>query len=95
MSIRLDGVHPAYIPRVFFRDNYPSRTCPAGGRRKLPLAPDDPRNGSVGKTCYRRKSPPAPAQPGTTKTGLSRRRSRVRVPSLPLKIPCKRASFVA
>jgi hypothetical protein len=37
------------------------------------------------KPCSRRESPPTPAHPGTTKTGLSRRRSRVRVPSLPLK----------
>jgi hypothetical protein len=36
-----------------------------------------------------------PAQPASAKTGLSRRRSRVRVPSLPLKTSCKLASFVA
>ena len=35
------------------------------------------------KSCSWRRSPPTPARPGTTTTGLSRRRSRVRVPSLP------------
>jgi hypothetical protein len=38
------------------------------------------------KSCSWQKSPPTPAQPGSAKTGLSRRRSRVRVPSLPLKV---------
>jgi hypothetical protein len=33
--------------------------------------------------CSRCKSPPTPDQPGSAKTDLSRRRSRVRVPSLP------------
>ena len=37
------------------------------------------------KGCSRRESPSIPAQPASVKTGLSRRRSRVRVPSLPLK----------
>jgi hypothetical protein len=35
--------------------------------------------------CSRRESPRIPTQAGSTMTGLSRRRSRVRVPSLPLK----------
>jgi hypothetical protein len=35
------------------------------------------------KALLARESPPIPAQAGSAKTGLSRRRSRVRVPSLP------------
>ena len=66
-------------------DNATSRRYPAGRRRKLPPAPANYRKPTAGKTCSSRGSPPIPAQPGTTKTGLSRRRSRVRVPSLPLK----------
>jgi hypothetical protein len=49
----------------------------------LPLAPANPRNASIGKPRSRREFPPIPAQPGSAMTGLSRRRSRVRVPSLP------------
>ncbi len=39
--------------------------------------------GLTWQTCSRRESPPIPGQAGSAKTGLSRRRSRVRVPSLP------------
>ena len=55
--------------------NSSSRADPAG----------DPRNASAGKPRARRESPPIPVQPANAMTGLSRRRSRVRVPSLPLK----------
>jgi hypothetical protein len=65
-------------------DNGASRVHPAGGRRRLRPAPGDPRNHLIGKLCSRRESPPVPAQPASGKAGLSRRRSRVRVPSLPL-----------
>jgi hypothetical protein len=47
------------------------------------------------KPCSRRESPPTPGQPGITMTGLSRRRSRVRVPSLSYKTILQMASFVA
>jgi hypothetical protein len=70
-------------PIVYYYANEPSRAHPAGACRKLPQAPGNPRKATVGKPCSPRQSPPIPAQPGTTKTGLSRRRSRVRVPSLP------------
>jgi hypothetical protein len=75
--------HHAELPLVASYDKAPSRIHPAGGRRKLPPAPANPRNARVGKSRSRRESPPIPAQPGSAKTGLSRRRSRVRVPSLP------------
>ncbi len=68
--------HPALIPQEV-----------AGSSRPMP---GNPRNATVGKPCSRRESPPIPAQPASTKTGLSRRRSRVRVPSLPLKVPANR-----
>jgi hypothetical protein len=75
--------------------NDSSRADPAGGSRKLPQVPANPRNGSAGKPCTRRKSPPIPAQAGSAMTGLSRRRSRVRVPSLPSRrLPCKWAYCV-
>jgi hypothetical protein len=60
-----------------------SRVHPAGGRRKPPLTPANPRKPPSENACSRSKSPRTAAQPGSTKTGLSRRRSRVRVPSLP------------
>jgi hypothetical protein len=82
---------PAQIPFVSLGDNGASRAHPAGGRRRLPQAPAEPRKGTVGKPCSPRQSPPIPAQTGTTKTGLSRRRSRVRVPSLlSLEVPANR-----
>jgi hypothetical protein len=49
----------------------------------LPAAPADPRSVLAEKPCSRRESPPIPAQPASAMTGRSRRRSRVRVPSLP------------
>ena len=73
-------VHPAAFA---YEDNAASRAHPAGGRRKSPPTPANPRNASVEKARSQRESPPIPAHPGITKTGLSRRRSRVRVPSLP------------
>ena len=63
--------------------NTASRPHPARDRRKLPARPGNPRNARLGKARSRRQSPPIPAPPGSTMTGLSRRRSRVRVPSLP------------
>ncbi len=71
-------------------DNNVSRLDPARGPRKLPTAPGDPRKATGETPCSRRNSPPFPAQSGNGKTGLSRRRSRVRVPSLPLKHPANR-----
>jgi hypothetical protein len=62
-------VHPALIPRE-----------PAGSSRSAPRIPATPGSESP---AHGRKSPPIPAQPASAKTGLSRRRSRVRVPSLP------------
>jgi hypothetical protein len=61
---------------------HPTRACP-----KAPPAPANPRNHRGGKPCDSREFPPIPAQPGSAMTGLSRRRSRVRVPSLPSKSP--------
>jgi hypothetical protein len=71
----------------FRSDNKSSRTHPARGRLKLPPAPAHPRKLPDEKPCSFGESPPIPAHPGTTMTGLSRRRSRVRVPSLPLLTP--------
>jgi len=80
--------HPTLFAKT---GNDSSRADPAGGSRKLPQVPANPRNGSAGKPCTRRKSPPIPAQAGSAMTGLSRRRSRVRVPSLPpRKVPANR-----
>ena len=59
----------------------------SGGRP--PEAPAHPRESPQyegRKACSRRKSPPIPARPASAMTGLSRRRSRVRVPSLPFLI---------
>jgi transposase len=53
------------------------------GIRHLPPVPGNPRNSRVERPCSRRESPLIPAQPASAMTGLSRRRSRVRVPSLP------------
>jgi len=78
--------HPAHIRHVCIEGNDTSRAHPARGRPKLRTAPADPRNATVRKPCSRRESPSIPAQPASTKTGLSRRRSRVRVPSLPLRL---------
>ena len=82
---------PVQLRLVFSYGNDASRTFPAGGRRNLPPIPANPRNARVERPCSRRKFPPIPAQPGSTMTGLSRRSSRVRVPSLPsLKVPANR-----
>jgi hypothetical protein len=52
---------PAHIPlRLPTRATTSSRADPAGGSRKLPQVPANPRNGSAGKPCTRRKSPPIP-----------------------------------
>ena len=64
--------------------NVASRAHPARGSRRLPPTPASSRNDTRRKPCSRRKSPTIPAHAGTAVTGLSRRRSRVRVPSLPL-----------
>jgi hypothetical protein len=64
--------------------NCSSRADPARGSRKPPPVRANPRTDRGGKPCSCGESPPIPAKPGCTMTGLSRRRSRVRVPSLPL-----------
>jgi hypothetical protein len=67
------------------------RRIPRSSRRRCSEAPAQPRESpqrSSQRACSRRESPPIPAQPGSAMTGLSRRRSRVRVPSLPsFKVP--------
>src|SRR6266702_1973998 len=73
----------AQLSLVVSEDNHTSRAHPAGGRRKPPPTPANPRNASVEKARSQGESPPIPAQAGCAMTGLSRRRSRVRVPSLP------------
>ena len=55
--------------------NISSRVHPAGGRRKLSPEPGKPRKIMSEMPCSPRRSPRIPAQPGDTKTGLSRRRS--------------------
>ncbi len=95
-----DPIVPGGIPRTsrFVRHsgNASSRAHPARGRRKLPPAPANPRNIRGGKPRSRRESPPIPAQAASAKTGLSHRRSRVRVPSLPSRLlRCKSAPSVA
>ena len=82
--VALPLTHTTSIPRVANQDNGSYRTYPAGGPRKLPQAPANPRNARVEETLLTEGSPPIPAQSASAKTGLSRRRSRVRVPSLPL-----------
>jgi hypothetical protein len=89
----------ALIAAAWRRQRSPSRSAPAcsllrqrfiprSSRKRPPQAPADargfPQEGAR-KSDSRGKSPPVPAQLGNSKTGLSRRRSRVRVPSLPLK----------
>jgi hypothetical protein len=54
------------------------QAIPHTSRWRPPEAPTQTRESPQGE------SPPIPAQPGSAVTGLSRRRSRVRVPSLPL-----------
>jgi hypothetical protein len=62
---------------------------PAGGRRKPPTPPGNPRKRTREKPCSPRESPASRAQTRRALTGLSRRRSQVRVPSL-RKIPGNR-----
>jgi hypothetical protein len=64
-------------------DNASSRAYPAGGRQKVSQIPCNPRSEGGRMACSYRKSPPIPAQRRTTKPGLSRPKSRLRVPSLP------------
>jgi hypothetical protein len=67
------------ITSVCYRGNGSSRAHP---RKRPPQAPADARRSpqaDAQKPRSRRESPPVPTQPGNTKTGLSRRRSRVRV----------------
>ncbi len=61
--------HPALTPQEALASSrlYPPVLAPAGSQESLLLP----------------RVPAYPAQPVTAKTGLSRRRSRVRVPSLP------------
>jgi hypothetical protein len=70
------------------------RSIPRSSRRRSPEAPDRARqfrNTRSGKPWSRGESPAIPAQAGSATTGLSRRRSRVRVPSLPsLEVPANR-----
>src|SRR4030095_5041095 len=74
---RTSGTH------VSHQGNAASRADPARGRRKLPPAPADPRSAGVGKPCSGWGTRPISAQPGNAMSGLSRRRSRARVPSVP------------
>jgi hypothetical protein len=74
--------------------NRSSRADPAQGSRKRPPPPANPRDGTDRKPCPRRESPQIPAQLGSATTGLSRRRSRVRVPSLPSRKSCNSPCFV-
>ena len=62
------------------------RCIPHISRRSPPEPPAHARESLYRKgrkTLLTGESPPIPAQPASAKTGLSRRRSRVRVPSLP------------
>lgn len=62
------------------------RRIPHTSRRRSAEAPAHPRQSPQSesrKTRSRRNPPPIHAQPGSAKTGLSRRKPRVRVPSLP------------
>ena len=77
--------HPAPTPAGWQRRQQAIPRISRRRRRKLPQAPANPRDAGGEKTRARRKSPPIPAYAESAMTGLSRRRSRVRVPSLPLK----------
>ena len=62
------------------------RPIPRSSRRRWPQVlarTRHPRKAGEEKACSRVESPPIPAQTGSAMTGLSPRRSRVRVPSLP------------
>ena len=87
-SPRSEPRHPAHIPLRFTLFAIQATTHPAlipheaaGSSRPSPRIPA---NGRVEEACSQREYPPIPAQAASAKTGLSRRRSRVRVPSLPL-----------
>ena len=74
------------IPRPSRRRQQRQRAIPHTSRGRPPEAPAGVRQSPQAKRrkpCSSGKSPLIPARPGTTKTGLSRRRSRVRSPSLP------------
>ncbi len=84
----LDGQRGAAVPSRSSRPPLPLRQLliPRSSRTSLPEGPSSPANPATTgaeKPCDSREFPPIPAQPGTAMTGLSRRRSRVRVPSLP------------
>ena len=83
--------YPAHIPhRSLNRQHYIPRSS-RRKPRKLPHRPANARNCRAGKPCSQGQSPPIPAQATSPMTGLSRRRPRVRVPSLPSrKVPAKR-----
>jgi hypothetical protein len=75
------------MPRQHISSRSPARQrhIPCSSRGRSPDTPARARQSpqeSSGKACSWRKSPPIPAQPASAKTGLSRRRSRVRVSSL-------------
>jgi hypothetical protein len=59
------------------------RIPPQEGRRKLLPSPGNPRNASVERPAHGGNPRSFPLRPESAMTGLSRRRSRVRVPSLP------------
>jgi hypothetical protein len=72
-----------------------SRADPVRGCRNYPRVPGNPHNPRGRKACSRRESPHIPAYPGSAVTGLSRRRSRVRVPSLPFEKYAQIAVFLS
>jgi hypothetical protein len=81
-SRRLHTQRPAHA-RCYNSDNKASRADPARGPRRCPQEHGNPRKTRCETPWSRWESPPIPAKSGSGKTGLSRRRSRVRVPSLP------------
>jgi len=92
---RTDFRYPTRSTIVFSQPTPSSRTrppvspfrqlwIPHTSRRRSSAALADTRESPqrrVGETCSRVKSPLIPAQPASAMTGLSRRRSRVRVPA--------------
>src|SRR6266566_667206 len=82
-SPRRQRWHPARIPLRFpFRQ----LRIPCSSRTRSPetsAATRESRKPKLERPCSRAESPPISAQLASAKTGLSRRRSRVRVPSLP------------
>ena len=63
--------------------NDASRADPARGSRKPSPTPANPRNARFERPALAGNPRLSPLSPGSAMTGLSRRRSRVRVPSLP------------